>query len=121
MATHLETGKKGEELAAEYLLHKGYKILHKNWRNRQYEIDLVARDGDNLVVVEVKTRHSPSLVEPEFAVDKQKQKLLVRAANSYVLKHGINLNTRFDIIAITIHEEQAHIHHIPDAFYPTMR
>ena len=56
MAKHNELGKKGEEIAAQYLSEKGYEILERNWRNRHKEIDIIAKDGNELVIVEVKTR-----------------------------------------------------------------
>ena len=69
MAAHNETGKRGEEIAAQYLLKKGYKILDKNWRYFRNEIDIVALDGIFLVVAEVKTRSSDKMMPPEMAVD----------------------------------------------------
>jgi len=58
MAKHNEFGKQGEELAAQFLMEKGYEILERNWRNRHKEIDIIAKDGEELVIVEVKTRKS---------------------------------------------------------------
>ena len=121
MAEHNETGKTGEARAADFLKEKGYKILNTNWRKGKYEIDIVANDKDCLVIVEVKTRHSNSLVEPEVAVDKQKQRNLIYAANAYIMAFNIQSETRFDIISVVIAGEEARVHHIPDAFYPTMR
>ncbi len=120
MAEHNELGKTGEQLAREYLISRGYKILETNWRLGKDEIDLIARDRDQLVVVEVKTRTSNILVEPEAAVAKEKQRMLVRGANNYVQRHNINAEVRFDILSIIISKDKHHIKHIPDAFYPTM-
>lgn len=118
MAEHIETGKKGEELAAEFLTSQGIKILHRNWRIGHYELDLVAREGDTVVVTEVKTRKSLYGGEPEVSVTRMKQKTLIKAANAYVMHYGINLPVRFDIISVVIKGEQHFIHHIKDAFYP---
>ncbi len=120
MAEHLETGAKGEDLAADFLISNGYEILDRNWRFRQYEIDLVAKDHDVIIVVEVKTRTSLYMGEPEVSVTRLKQRSLVRAANAYVVYHGINMPVRFDIISIFIKGENHIINHIVDAFYPMM-
>ncbi|HRY31599.1 MAG TPA: YraN family protein [Bacteroidales bacterium] len=120
MAAHIDLGKQGEQIALEYLKKEGYQVLHTNWRSGINELDIVARKGDFLVVVEVKTRTGKPLVEPEVAVDFPKQKALIKAANSYILKHNISLETRFDIISIVMHDERHQLHHITDAFYPRM-
>lgn len=120
MAAHLETGALGEALAAEYLEGKGFKMLDHNWRHRHYELDLVMQFGDQIIVVEVKTRKSLYGGEPEVAVNKQKQRTLVRAANAYVVYHGIDMSVRFDIVSVLIRGEEHTIHHIPDAFYAMM-
>jgi putative endonuclease len=120
MAEHNDFGKKGEEIAADYLEKKGYKILEKNWVSGKYEIDIIAHDGKYLVVVEVKSRHSKFAGEPETAVTRDKQKMLIRAANSYVLRNHIDDEVRFDIISILVVKDQEQIHHIEDAFYPTL-
>ncbi len=118
MATHNETGKQGEEFAAEYLKKQGFNILERNWRIGHYELDLVAQEGDSIVVAEVKTRTSLYGGDPEISVNRMKQKTLIKAANAYVVRYGINLPVRFDIISILIKGEQHFIHHIRDAFYP---
>jgi putative endonuclease len=120
MAEHNDLGKRGEELAATYLEGKGYKVLEQNWQLWRNEIDIVAMDGAVLVVVEVKTRQSNLFGEPETAVTREKQKSLIRAANVYVRSKSISLEVRFDIISILIGKDKEQIHHIPDAFYPTL-
>ena len=77
MATHNEFGRLGEELAVRYLMGKGYKILERNWRTIHKEIDILAKDGKDLVVVEVKTRKTDEYGDPDIAVTKQKQRLLI--------------------------------------------
>lgn len=121
MTEKAETGKKGEEKAVEYLKKKGYQILETNWRSGKYEIDIIASQGDCLVIVEVKTRHSTFMGEPEVAVDKQKQRNLIFAANKYIWQKSVTKETRFDIISVVMNGEDTRLHHIPDAFYPTMR
>ena len=121
MAEHNELGKKGEELAVAYLREQGYAILATNFRAGRNEIDIVARDGETLVIVEVKSRRSNYFAEPEYAVTMDKQRALIRAANSYIYRKNIELETRFDIIAIILNDEEVHINHLKDAFYPTLR
>jgi putative endonuclease len=120
MAEHNELGKKGEEIAKEYLAGKGYKILETNWVSGKNEIDILAVDGKYLVVVEVKTRHSNYAGEPETAVTREKQKSLIRAANAYIRKMNIDLEVRFDIISILVVKGKEQVNHIEDAFYPTL-
>ena len=120
MAEHNDLGKKGEELAAVYLEKKGYRIVEKNWRQWRNEIDLVAVDGKYLVIVEVKTRQSAFFGEPETAVTRDKQKTLIRAANAYVRYKNIDCEVRFDILSVIITKTGEQIHHIEDAFYPTL-
>ena len=118
MAAHIDFGKQGEEIAVKYLMDKGYEILERNWRNRHKEIDIIAKDGNELVVVEVKTRKSNDYGDPDFAVNKQKQRLLISAANSYIYSNNLDLDTRFDIISIIIKDGNPVIDHIEDAFLP---
>jgi len=120
MAEHNDLGKKGEELAAGYLEKKGYRIVEKNWRQWRHEIDVVAMDGKCLVIVEVKTRQSNFFGEPEMAVTRDKQKALIRAANAYIRYKNIECEVRFDILSVIISKTGEQIHHIEDAFYPTL-
>lgn len=116
-----ELGKRGEELAAQYLKEKGYKILETNWRFGRNELDLIAEDGKILVVAEVKTRHSAVFGEPEMAVTREKQRAIIRSANAYIRCRHRNIEVRFDIISILIQGERVSINHIPDAFYPMVK
>lgn len=118
MADHNEFGKLGEELAVNYLTGKGYKILERNWYNIHKEIDIIARDGKFLVIVEVKTRQTDEYGDPDIAVTKKKQRLLIAAANSYILYKGLDTETRFDIISIVFKDGEPVIEHIEDAFLP---
>ena len=118
MAEHNDFGKLGEELAVNYLIEKGYEILERNWRNIHKEIDIIARDGKDLVVVEVKTRQNDENGEPDMAVTRKKQRMLIAAAEAYVLKHQLDIETRFDIISIVFKDGELVIDHIEDAFLP---
>ncbi|HMM11637.1 MAG TPA: YraN family protein [Bacteroidales bacterium] len=120
MAEHNDLGKTGEEMALKHLRSLNYEILETNWRFGRDEVDIIARDKDTLVIVEVKTRATSWFGEPEFAVNKSKQRTLVRAAEAYILKNNINMDTRFDIISVIISPQGKSVHHIEDAFYPTL-
>ena len=120
MAEHNETGKNGEAIAVNYLQDKGYQILEQNWYNHHQEIDIIAVKGNELVIVEVKCRTGTPLVEPYVAVNRNKQNQLIKAANAYIQRKNLNMETRFDIISITMGKE-VNIDHIESAFYPMVR
>ncbi len=113
-----EIGAAGENAAVDYLKTKGFIILETNWRFGQNEVDIIAKDKTDLVFVEVKTRSSNKFGEPEMAVNKTKQKMYQRLATGYIEKHHINMDVRFDIIAIVNKIPEPEIFHIKDAFYP---
>ena len=100
MSEHNDVGREGEALAANYLQQKGYEIVDRNWRYGPKEIDIVARDGDTMVFVEVKTRSTLAFELPQEAVTKKKMKNLVEAADAYLIQHNIDLESRFDIVAV---------------------
>ncbi|MCD8401664.1 YraN family protein [Tenacibaculum finnmarkense] len=116
MAEHNELGEKGEQLAIDYLQKNGYKILEKNYRYKKAEVDVIAQKDGFLVVVEVKTRSSTYFGNPESFVNPKKIKLLVFAINNYVNQKDLDLEVRFDIIAIVKDKEQYNIRHLTDAF-----
>lgn len=120
MAEFHETGKKGEAIALEHLVRNGYKIIETNWQSGHKEVDIIARKGDQLVIIEVKARKTAFFGEPEEFVTKSKQKLLIAAANHYVEKHNLDLEVRFDIISVLFKGEKYQVNHIEDAFYPTL-
>jgi putative endonuclease len=118
MADHNELGIKGEELAEKYLRNSGYEILERNWRFGKDEIDIIARDGDFIVIAEVKTRRTNYFGEPEEFVSRQKQRFLIRAANAYIEKNDIDCETRFDILSVLFGGKTYTVKQIKDAFYP---
>ena len=118
MAVHNDLGKLGEDLAVQYLTDKGYEILERNWRNIHKEIDIIAKEGDDLVIVEVKARQSDEYGEPDIAVTKRKQRMLIAAANAYILRNNLDMSTRFDIVSIVFKDGEPVIEHIEDAFLP---
>ncbi len=116
MAQHNELGKKGELLAVEYLLKNGYKIVEKNYRYQKAEVDIIAKKAAILVAVEVKTRSSAYFGDPQDFVNSKKIQLLVRGMDAYVVKNDLDVEIRFDIIAIIIAKNKYKIEHIKDAF-----
>lgn len=109
-------GKRGEDLALQYLLKKGYTLLERNWRYHHKEVDIIVSDTHDLVFVEVKTRSSDWFGAPEEAVDKRKQRYLEAAAEAYVRKRNVDTGIRFDVIAVMLKPGYHSIDHIVDAF-----
>ncbi|MGM9805840.1 MAG: YraN family protein [Candidatus Aphodosoma sp.] len=120
MAQHNDFGNEGETIARQFLQKKGYLILESNWKSGHREIDIIAKDGGTLVIVEVKTRMQGSLTAPEESVNASKIRNLVRAAESYVRTHELDTDVRFDVIGITPVADGYEINHIADAFYPPL-
>ncbi len=116
MAEHNELGKKGEQLAVEYLLEHKYKIVARNYRYLKAEVDIIARKEDTLAVVEVKTRSSDEFGNPQDFVSPKKIKLLLSAIDHYVVENELDVDVRFDIIAIIKQKSVFQIEHLKDAF-----
>ena len=112
-------GFKGEDIAAKYLINKGYTIRHRNWRTHHIELDIIAENKDFIVVVEVKTRKNDKFCHPSDAVNHTKIKRIVNATQAYIFKYNINKDIRFDIISIipTL-DGNFEIEHQEDAFVP---
>ncbi|MDL2265687.1 YraN family protein [Parabacteroides sp. OttesenSCG-928-G07] len=121
MAERNDTGRAGESFAQTYLKKKGYMILHTNWHWHHFELDIVATDGEWLVIVEVKTRSADYLTSPEEAVDRKKMKRIIAAADAYIRLFNISSPARFDIISLVKMEEGYQVEHIEDAFLPSCR
>ena len=116
MAQHNELGKKGEQLAIDYLLENGYVIVEKNYRFQKAEIDIIAQKESVLAVVEVKTRSTNYFGNPQDFVNPKKIKLLVSAIDNYVIERDLDIEIRFDIIAIIKEKSTFKIEHLKDAF-----
>lgn len=112
----LEFGKIGEQMTAKYLTDKGYLILEHNYRRGHLEIDLIALDEDELVIVEVKSRAYDNILQPEDAVDHKKRQALIRLANEYVKTHNRKENVRFDIVTVVSKADGAEIKHLKNAY-----
>lgn len=111
-------GRKGEELATKHLTEKGFAILHRNYRIGQGELDIIARHGNMIVFVEVKTRESAFLTDPIQLVPLTKQRQIVRLANSFLKSCKTLEQGRFDIVIVVHNANYTRIEHLEDAFYP---
>jgi putative endonuclease len=117
MADHNDLGKLGEELAVEFLEKNGYSILETNWTFQKAEVDIIAKKDTILAVVEVKTRSSIDFGLPQDFVKPKKIQLLVKAINEYVISNDLEVEVRFDIIALHREDKGFKIEHLEDAFY----
>jgi len=110
-------GNKGEDLAVIFLKKKGYKIIAKNYKNYVGEIDIIARDGETTVFIEVKTRANDSFGCPFESVHSRKRLKLRNLALLYMKKQGEEIPIRFDVLSIMYTDNgQKQIEHIKDAF-----
>lgn len=118
MAAHNELGKAGEKIACELLIANGFEILATNWTKNKAEADIIAKKNELLIIVEVKTRATDYFGSPEEAVGKQKQRMMVKAAEAFLEEYNLNCEVRYDIISVVMTKHQKQILHIEDAFYP---
>ena len=116
MADHNELGKKGEKLAIDFLVENGYEILEKNYRYLKAEVDIIAQKEAVVAVVEVKTRSTDYFGNPQDFVNPKKIKLLLSAIDYYILDKDLDVEVRFDIIAIIHKDSKSKIEHLEDAF-----
>ena len=117
MAEHNELGKLGEEMAVEFLQKDGYGILETNWTFQKAEIDIIAQKENILAIIEVKTRSSLEFGLPQDFVKPKKIQLLTKAVDAYVNEKDLDVEVRFDIIAIHKEGKLFVIEHLIDAFY----
>jgi putative endonuclease len=112
-----ELGKKGEELALRFLKKRGYRIIEKNYVCKLGEMDIIAKEKDTLVFIEVKTRTSTTFGPPQLAVNASKQRQLSKVALNYLKeKHLEDVKARFDVVAILLGQKGEEIELIKDAF-----
>ena len=111
-------GKTGEDIAAKFLREKTYEIVKRNYRWARGEIDIIAKNDNVLVFVEVKTSRHNSFGPPENWVDRRKQKQIGIVAEKYLQDNEINdLECRFDVIGVELHDDKPQIRHIENAFW----
>ena len=113
-----ELGRKGEDIAAAFLLASGYHLLERNYRALRGEIDIIAEQGHTLVFVEVKTKRSEGFGEPEEWVDRRKQKQIGKVAEAYLQDHDVEeRDCRFDVVAVVYGAAGPEVRHTVDAFW----
>jgi putative endonuclease len=117
MAEHNKLGDLGEELAVEHLVKNGYDILERNYTYQKAEVDIIAQKGDTLVVVEVKTRSTTDFGNPQDFLKPKQIKRLVMAVDAFINENDLDVEVRFDIIAIVIEGKTVDLEHLEDAFY----
>ena len=120
--TNKEFGALGEQYAVKYLKKLKYKILEKNYKSKLGEIDIIARDGGEIVFIEVKTRSAEPYLSGMYSVDKRKQFHILRTAAQYLKDHHTDLQPRFDVIEIEVNRssgELVSVNHIKAAFQQT--
>lgn len=120
MAQHNELGKKGEDKAASYLLDEGYRIVARNYRFDRKEIDIIAWNDDQLVIVEVRTRDSQYHEHPRESITPAKINAIAYAAEAFIMENELDCETRFDLICWIPNndEDKWELEHITEAFYP---
>jgi putative endonuclease len=117
MAKHNELGKKGEQLAVDFLLKNNYDIIERNYRFEKAEVDIIAQKDGFLAIIEVKTRSTADFGNPQDFVKPKQIQRLVKAVNEYVEVNDLDLEVRFDIIAIVKTGNKFVIEHLENAFY----
>jgi putative endonuclease len=120
MVSQREIGELAELHAKNYLQSQGYEIRDTNWYHGHLELDIIARDGDELVIVEVKSRNGLRYEHPSEAVTNAKMKRIVEAADAYILEKDLDYETRFDVITVIFFGQDFELEHFKDAFYPTL-
>ncbi|MFM9837044.1 MAG: YraN family protein [Cyclobacteriaceae bacterium] len=113
----IKKGKEGEDMAARFLIEKGYEIVRRNYRYKQSEIDLIVKKDNWLIFVEVKLRSSDAYGYPEDFVDYKKAKNVIDGAEQYTYENDWQGNVRYDIVSIRLLKDKTEIIQIEDAFY----
>ncbi len=118
MAVQKEIGDLGEELACRYLKKEGYHILDRNWHYGHLELDIVALDNEELVIVEVKSRSGLPYEFPSDALPGKKINMIVEAADAYIQERQLTSETRFDLITVIFQDNKYELEHFKEAFFP---
>ena len=124
MDSRQQTGKFGEDMAADYLEGKGFTILARNWRSGHYELDIVAVGHDGIHFVEVRTRINPEIL-PQETVNSAKQRKVVEAAKRFLrgeaYRRFSDFEAFFDVVGVTLSNDGTDLEYIPQAFIPMYR
>ncbi len=118
MAESHDFGAAAEEYAANYLIAKGYCILHRNWTYGHKELDIICTDGRELVIVEVKARSQPGFPAPEDLLSKSKERFILEASENYLFHYRVSLPVRFDLLSVTRSGSLFDLEHYKDAIVP---
>ena len=118
MSKHLSLGKKGEDIAASYLINKGYEIIDRNWKTERLELDLIAKKDGIYVFIEVKTRSTSFYGNPEEAITKAKKDNILEAVELYLEEKNIDSEIRIDVVTLILKENSHSITHLEDAILP---
>lgn len=118
MAESHEFGIQAEEFAAEFLVSKGYCILHRNWTYGHKELDIICTDGKMLVIVEVKARKQSIFPFPEDLLSHAKERCILEATEQYLFQYGVRLPVRFDLLAVVKRGTILDVEHLEDAIIP---
>lgn len=121
MSDSYDWGKKAEQLAADYLLRKGYLIRERNWRPKmsKTEIDIISQIDNVIIFIEVKARQNTDF-DPADAIDRRKIQALIRAGRAYLNLMQYDYEFRFDVVTISGTEDNYTIDHLEDAFLPPL-
>lgn len=118
-----ELGRKGEDVALEYLLQRGMTLLERNWRCGHKELDLIMQEGGFIRFVEVRTREYPSIVEPFESINPVKRRRIISAAQGFMARRGKYLQgdkeAVFDVVSILFNGDLFEVKYIREAFGPT--
>ncbi len=107
MAKHLETGRQGENLAAEWLQAQGFELLHRNWKYSYFELDVVAVKAGILHFIEIKTRTTDTYGYPEEGVTPKKMERLMSAGEQFLVQQPYWKRIQYDILSIRLHKHKA--------------
>lgn len=114
-----ETGRRGEDLAVQFLTDNGLRLLERNYRTGHMEVDLVMMSNDGkLHIVEVKSLNGALSGEPYERVDTKKRRFMISAAGAYLKEKKLDCEVQFDIVSIILDKEESDIQYIPGAFMP---
>lgn len=115
------TGDTAEQIAREYLANKGYKIIASNWHYGHLELDIIALDGEELVIVEVKSKTGEEFAHPSDAISDKKMHQVIEAADAWVVQSEWNGDTRFDLITVVFTGPDTYeLEHYDNAFNSTL-
>ena len=119
----IETGKRGEDIALQFLKERGLRLVARNWRSGHKELDLIMDDGEFLRIVEVRSLSYPNLKSPAESVDGQKQRRVLGAARKFASANSVRQEIVLDIVSVVFKggesvEETVEIEYIPNAFAP---